>query len=250
MHGFVDMGEERDFCCVCSKKMLRTSVVKGAVTLVALAITILVGIVSNPDLSDLARPSWQPSNAAFSIWGLIYTGIAVGGVAQLFPSVADRVDPWSTAMLCASLVSSAAWLLSVRRAVEFSVVCIVTAFLTALIALVVNTPLREPCNVADRLVSLGPALLTGWLSLAAPLGVNLAVMARGGKELPGWVVLPSSLTAAVVGGTSGTPEVGAALMWAALFSTSSNLSKTLGVVGFVSALAAIARSVAAETGGG
>lgn len=222
---------------------MEPSVAKGAAILVALAVTIGVGALRNPSLSDLARPSWQPSNAAFSIWAIIYTALAVGGAFQLVPAVASRVNPWSVALLCASLVSSTAWLVTVRRAVELSAVFIVIAFLTAAVSLGVNPPLKDPCNVADRFVAVGPALLTGWLSLAAPLGVNLAVQARGGAELPGWAALPSTLAAATLGATSGTPEIGAVLVWAAVFSARSTLSNVLGILGVISAIAAVARSV-------
>ena len=92
---------------------------------------------------------------------------------------------------------------------------------------------------------LGPALLTGWLSLAAPLGVSLAVQARGGAELPGWAALPSTLAAATLGAMSGTPELGVVLVWASVFSARSTLSNILGIVGVVSVVAAVARSLGA-----
>ena len=216
---------------------------KGVSILLALAVTISVGIAGNPNLSGLERPSWQPSNAAFSIWALIYAGIAAGGALQLVPAVAERTNPWLAALLCASLVSSTGWLVSVRRALDLSAVLIVIAFLMALAALASNPPLRDPSNLADRAVALGPALLAGWLSLAAPLGVSLAVQERSGKELPGWSALPTALAAAAVGGASGTPEVGAVLVWAAIFSARSAPSNTIGIVGIVSAIAAVARSL-------
>lgn len=226
---------------------MEAEIAKGAAILVALAVTIGVGAFGNPDLSDLARPSWQPSNAAFSIWAIIYTGLAIGGVFQLNTAVASRSNPWSVALLCVSLLSSAAWLVTVRRAVELSAAFIVVAFLTAAVSLGLNPPLRDPCNVADRFVAHGPALLTGWLSLAAPLGVNLAVQARGGVELPAWAALPSTLAAAGLGAISGTPEVGAVLIWASLFSARTALSNILAIVGLASALAAVTRSLAAST---
>lgn len=224
---------------------MRASTAKGVAILVSLLVTILVSVFGSPTFSELPRPSWQPSNTAFSIWALIYTGVAVGGAFRLVHAAADRESAWSAGLLCVCLVSSAAWLLSVKRVVELSAVFIVVSFLAALVALGVDPPLRDPCNVGDRLASLGPALLTGWLSVAAPLGVNLAVQMRGGQEVTGWAVLPSAATAAVAGGVSGTPEVGAVLIWAALFSDRSVLSGTLGIIGFVSVVMSIVRSVLA-----
>ena len=223
---------------------MHTPVVRGAAVLVALAVTVVAGAFGSPRLSDLARPSWQPTNAAFSIWALIYASIAAGAGIQVHASAADRASSWSVALLCTSLFSSAAWLLTVGRAIEVSAACIVVAFLAALFSLLSDPPpLQCRWNSADRVVSLGPALLTGWLSVTAPLGVNLAVQARGAEELPGWVVLPSSLTAAVVGGVCGTPEVGAVLLWAAAFSKRTPLSTTLGLVGILSSIASVVRSI-------
>ena len=59
--------------------------IQGVVVLATLALTITVGAVANPTFADLPRPSWQPADGAFSIWAVIYTAIAAGGVLQLLP---------------------------------------------------------------------------------------------------------------------------------------------------------------------
>lgn len=212
------------------------SLAPGVAVLASLAVTVAVGAFANPALSDLPRASWQPRDAAFSVWALIYTGIAAGGVVRL--AFAERAGVGSAVLLCVSLLSSAGWLVAVRRTVALSAALLVLAFVTALAALAL-APVRDPCSLAERAVALGPALLTGWLALAAPLGINLAVE---GAELPAWAALPSALAAAAVGGYCATPELGAVLVWAAAFSPRSPTSVALGALGVASAVAAVARS--------
>lgn len=219
----------------------------GVAILTGLIVTVAVGAFANPSLGDLTRPSWQPRDAAFSVWGAIYLAIALGGLLQLLaPSEARPSSRWAAGALTASLVFSAGWLLAVRHSAPLSALLIVCAFVAAVASLALQPARREPCNVVDRLVASGPALLSGWLSLAAPLGVNLAVQQTGGAELPKWAALPSAVAAASVGVATGAPEVGAIFVWAGAFSPPSGLATELTLLGVATAAAAVGRLLASQ----
>ena len=226
---------------------MQLETLKGVLIICSLIATIVAGAVARPSFESLAKPSWQPRDSAFAIWGLIYTSIALGGAVQLLPSIATETSLPSAILLSVSLLCSAAWIFTVERFVATSAILIGAAFLTALAALVSQPPIRSTLVPMGRLVSLGPGLLTGWLSLAAPLGINLAVQSRGLKELPAWAVLPSTLTAASIGVLAGAPEVGAVLIWAAALSEKTPLTILLGVAGLVSAIAAVVASSLSRT---
>lgn len=217
--------------------------VNGVVILASLAITVSVGALANVPFDELPRPSWQPRDVAFAVWAVIYAAIAVGGTLQLVPTVGDRIGLQGPAFLAASLACCTAWLLAaVRRRTALSAALLLAAFALAMLALVAAPSPRNPCSVAGWAAATGPALLSGWLAVAAALGLNMAWQSRRGHELPAWTALPLALAAAAAGVYSGTPEVGAVLVWAAFFGARSAVSALLGLTGVVAGIVALIRS--------
>ena len=194
---------------VYDKKTMLRGVLVGA----SLAFTITAGSTLRFD-STRMRVDFQPRNEAFSIWALIYTTLGVSTIAltvYTYPQLSTshtRLDLFAL-LTATSLVCAGAWALLVRQRKVAAAVAICSAAAAALGA---TATLHPPLHLNDWLISIGPGLLSGWLSLAAVLGIALA----DDRASP-WLLVPAATAAAVAGAASGNPAPSLALLWGAAF---------------------------------
>lgn len=119
----------------------------------------------------IARPYIQPAGYAFSIWGLIYTWLAVHAVFGLVKRADDAGWDATRLPLAGSALLGAVWLAIAGMAPVTATIVIWVMLGLALIALLRADPTR------DRWLLVAPiAIYTGWLTAAAAvsLGVILA----------------------------------------------------------------------------
>ncbi len=120
-----------------------------------------------------------PAGTAFSIWSVIYVGLAVYTVLQWLPSQAtgarDRAIGW---LVAASMVLNAGWLLVTQQGwVEISVLVIV-ALLVVLVAVVRRLERLPASGTVDRVVRDGTfGLYLGWVAVASFANVAAALAA-------------------------------------------------------------------------
>lgn len=186
---------------------------------------------------DFPRPDFQPKNAAFGIWGVIYAALGVTIAASLLGHGSDAV----AALVCASLVCCGVWARVVQSRRVLAAVFICAAAALAIAA----TALARVTDVGSLAIATGPGLLAGWLSLAAVLGVVLAVgkSARTSKLTP-WLLVPPVTAALVAGVGAGNAAPAAAVLWAAAFSPRTGPTLALAILGLLGAVGATWRATA------
>ena len=120
--------------------------------------------------------SFQPDGRAFSVWVLLYTlgaASAIYGLVEL-PMLSREVLVFWSATWCLSAI----WLFVFdnQRQLRLAAVIIVGVFGTSLTALILADAWRS--KNTEQILLLAPlSLLTGWLLLAASLGIATAVKA-------------------------------------------------------------------------
>ncbi len=130
-----------------------------------------------------------PDVPAFSIWSVIYLGLAALAIWQLFP--AQKADPRQRALgylIAASLVLNAAWILSIQAgllAVSVVVIAALVVVLARLFVLCVRTPAKG--WVEALLVDGVLGLYLGWVSIAAAANITAFLVAIG---FEGWGINP------------------------------------------------------------
>lgn len=128
-----------------------------------------------------------PLGPAFSIWSVIYLGLAAYTVLQWLPS--RTRDPRHRAIgwwVAASMVLNASWLLVTQQGwVNASVVVILA--LLAVLVMTVRALQRHPADgLAERVVTDGTfGLYLGWVALATFANVAAAIAASGASASTG-----------------------------------------------------------------
>lgn len=141
-----------------------------------------------------------PAGPAFSIWSVIYVGLAAYTVWQWLPANATSARARTTGWLAAaSMVLNAAWLLVTQAGWIWVSVLVILALLTTLVLLVARLAHRPARSLADRVVLDGTfGLYLGWVgvatcaNVAAALAVDVTVdraLAEVGAVLAVLVVL-------------------------------------------------------------
>lgn len=162
--------------------VLRKSLLIAAVAfaLLAPAVQAMTGWgLDQRQFADQGDETLRAAGYAFSIWGLIYAGLAAHTVAQLWDK--GRLEPLFAA-LSPSIVAIAgcgAWIVaSAADARWASVVIILVSAASAWWALKRAGP--APAGWAERLLAVWPiALLGGWLLAAAALNILTVLTAEG-----------------------------------------------------------------------
>ncbi|MFN8555951.1 MAG: tryptophan-rich sensory protein [Dehalococcoidia bacterium] len=167
----------------------------------------------------------QPASYAFSIWGLIYLGLAGFTVYQALP--AQRASPrlrrigWLVVGTC---VANIAWIfLWHYQQVALSLVAML-ALLSLLAAIYLRARRDERPSPAERLLVLAPfSLYAGWITAASL--VNTAVIVYD-LDAAFWranavaftigLLAVAALAGAVVGLTRADPPYAAVLVWASV----------------------------------
>ncbi|MBO9555171.1 tryptophan-rich sensory protein [Cellulomonas sp.] len=167
-----------------------------------------------------------PATPAFSIWSLIYLGLAVVAVAQALPGQATSPRFRATAWwVLASMLLNAAWIGVVQAgwlAASLLVILVLLAVLARLFVVLVRMP---PRGVADVVTDVTVGLYLGWVSVATLANVTAYLTDAGvgarGPAVTGWSVVVLAAAAALAvgyamhgrGRASVVLPVGAAMAW-------------------------------------
>lgn len=164
-----------------------------------------------------------PAGPAFSIWSVIYLGLAAYTVWQWLPSQSARslhrrIGWW----VAASMVLNATWLLVTQQGwIWLSVVVILVLALVLGLLLKRLTPRPRP-RVVERVAVDGTfGLYLGWVAVAACANVTAAFVSSGVEPGPGVSDLAAVLVLGVVAGLGvlfarqlgGRYAVAAAMAW-------------------------------------
>lgn len=164
-----------------------------------------------------------PAGPAFSIWSVIYLGLAAYAVVQWLPRYASDVRFRATGWLAAaSMVLNAAWLLITQAGWLWASVLDIVALLVVLILLVrrlVSLPRRDPLLMLVLDATFG--LYLGWVAVATCANVAATLVGSGVDAEGGPAVAAAIGVLAVVGVVGAlvaqrlTPSwwVAAAMVW-------------------------------------
>ena len=124
-----------------------------------------------------------PGGPAFSIWSVIYVGLAAYVILQWVPRWA--ADPRQRAigyLVAASMVLNAAWLFAATGDQIWLSVVVILVLLVVLCAIIVKLHRTSSANVVETLVVDGTlGLYLGWVSVATAANIA-AALADGGFE--------------------------------------------------------------------
>lgn len=201
---------------------------RGTIVLLSLIILIISGSI--PHYNYLYRPSFQPQPQAFSIWGLIYLSLFAMSIKLFFENKLSITNK-SLYLLSASLLLGSGWGFTVLTYPILSSIFLSLAALFAIMCIFYLRPNLLTFN--GWIMSFGPSLLAGWLSLASGLGFTLAANSIG-LNVPDLILLPFGLLAAIVSAYSGAPGVPMALLWAAFYSKNTLVTNIIYVISILS----------------
>ena len=197
-------------------------------TVVTIVSSYFVGVKSQP-----YRPSIQPRNGAFSIWGLIFVSLIASGIALL-----NSKQPLLPSVFCMlSLLSCTLWLFVANT--KFAVYALTSACLFASCASLLY---KYTNTVQDAIILIGPNILFSWLTLASALGFVIHLKEFWNIPEQYWMPIPFlvfNVAIAIANVVRGSYPSALAiifpLMWTALFSSKSwiFLSTALIEIGFV-----------------
>ena len=159
------------------------------------------------------RPYIQPAGYAFSIWGLIYTWLAVHAVFGLVKRADDPAWDVTRLPLAGSAAMGAVWLAIAGVAPVTATVVIWVMLGLALLALLRADPAR------DRWLLVAPiAIYTGWLSAAASVSLGVILAGYGWLSNTGSAIAMLALVLAMAVTVQmrkrGVLEYGATVIWA------------------------------------
>ena len=123
-----------------------------------------------------------PLGPAFSIWSVVYAGLAAYTIWQWLPSVAASPRARATGWLAAaSMALNAAWLLVTQQGWLWTSVAVIVALVLVLGVLVQRlTDLGDPATLADRVVVDGTfGLYLGWVAVAVCANVTATLVEQG-----------------------------------------------------------------------
>ena len=159
------------------------------------------------------RPYIQPAGYAFSIWGLIYTWLAVHAVFGLIRRADDAAWDATRLPLAGSAAMGAVWLAIAGVAPVTATVVIWVMLGLALLALRHSDPAR------DRWLLVAPiAIYAGWLSAAAAVSLGVVLAGYGWLSNTGSALAMLALVLAIAVTVQlrkrGVLEFGATVIWA------------------------------------
>lgn len=138
-----------------------------------------------------------PAVPAFSIWSVIYLGLAALSIWQMFP--AQKTDPRQRRMgylIAASLVLNAAWILSIQAGLLAVSVVVIAALLIVLAWLFRLCVASATKNWVDAILVDGVlGLYLGWVAIASAANITAFLVASG---FGGWGIDPDVWAVAVL----------------------------------------------------
>lgn len=186
-----------------------------------------IASASRFDGADLTRVSYQPSNTAFSIWGVIYLLLLLSAFALFHTTPHPNLDMF-TGFLAGSLCLCSTWAILVSSHKVLSSAALMSA--TILAACAVLTVPFDPKTPTSWFLIAGPGLLLGWLTLASGLAAAIAMHSLNWSEPPAWILLPAAML------TTGTSIVTEnlfpmlSLLWGAAFSQKTVVTALLAIL--------------------
>lgn len=150
-------------------------------------------------LSADATP-FAPAGPAFSIWSVIYVGLAAYAVFQLLPAQRASVRqaqlrPWAAL----SAILNAAWIGSVQLGLILVSVAVIVVLLAVLIRVLMILRATSPASATDTLLTHGTfGLYLGWVCVAVTANVAAWVATLGVDTFSGWEWVAVGLLAVVV----------------------------------------------------
>ncbi len=199
-----------------------------------------------------------PAVPAFTIWSVIYLGLAAYAVWQALPSVRHNARQRVLGYpIAASLVLNAAWILSVQAgllAVSVGVIVLLLAVLAVTFRRVIRT--RGEGWIEAIVVDGVVGLYLGWVCVAAAANIAAALTAAGfsgrGIAADAWAVLVLAVAGAVGvalavagrGRLAPAASLGWGLIWVAVARTSGDLvSNTAAVAAIVAVVAVVLATI-------
>jgi hypothetical protein len=225
-----------------------------------------VGVFGGPPVAESAGGALSadatllaPASPAFSIWTVIYIGLAAYTVWQWLPrqrtATRHRRIGW---LVAASMLLNAAWLLVVRAGLLWVSVVTIVALVVVLGLLVrrlAATP--GPGGLETYIVDGTFGLYAGWVSVAVCANITATLVAQGvtpgspAREIAAALVLAAAVAVAVAlaAATRGNVAVGIAMAWGIGWIAVGRLleapeSAATGVAAIVAALAVIVVTIA------
>lgn len=140
---------------------------------------------SSGALSADATPL-APASTAFSIWSVIYLGLAAYAIWQVLPK--QRNDPRQRSiswLATASLVLNATWILCAQAGLLPLTVVVIVLLLGVLAAIFALLRRTEPRSTLEALLVDGTfGLYLGWVSVATVANIAAALAAAGWRPEP------------------------------------------------------------------
>lgn len=197
-----------------------------------------------------------PAGPAFSIWSVVYLGLAAYTVWQWLPANAASERSRATGWLAAvSMVLNAGWLLVTQQGWIWVSVVVILALAVTLGLLVQRLTAIGSTSVVERVVVDGTfGLYLGWVAVASCANVTAALVASGvepGRTVSEIVAVVVLVVAAALGvlfafRLGGRWAVAAAMAWglawigAGRFGATDLSSTTTGVAAIVAAVVVLA----------
>lgn len=206
-----------------------------------------------------------PAGPAFSIWSVIYIGLAAYTVFQWLPSqrAAERQRRigW---LVAASMLLNAGWLLVVSFAALWLSVVVILA-LVVVLGLIIRGLARTPSTgLLETVVVDGTlGLYVGWVSVAVCANVTAFLVAEGvrvdgfaGEAIAGGVLIVAAVVAfLLLRASRGNLAIGAAMAWGIAWIAVGRLSgapesMTVAVVALAVAAVIVVLTIAARAAAG
>lgn len=176
--------------------------VGAAIAIPAIQMTQHIGL-SAAEFSGQGDQTLRAAGYAFSIWGLIYLGLAAYATYQLTPASETptlRAVAWPSVV---AIAGCGAWILASAFNLQWSGVAIIVISAAAMVAGLMRARADAP-TFRDKLLVVWPlSLLAGWLTVASAINI-LTVLTAQGIIGPGltWAVIGTA-TVLLVGGFVG-----------------------------------------------
>ncbi len=164
-----------------------------------------------------------PGTQAFSIWSVIYFGLAAYTVWQWLPGQATSPRQRSVGYLAAtSMLLNAGWLLVVRAGWLWVSVAVILALVTVLGLIIARLAAVRPASIVDLVITDGTfGLYVGWVSVATAANITATLLDAGVdpgspvREILSLVVLAvaAGVGAVLARVSRGNLGIGAAMVW-------------------------------------
>lgn len=182
------------------RQKTNSSLITPIVTVVAVVVAIVLsfigsGVLGGTPISEAADGAlsaeatpFAPAGPAFSIWSVIYVGLAAYAIFQLLPTqrASDRqarLRPWAAF----SAVLNALWIGSIQLELLLVSVAVIVVLLAVLLRILLILRATSPSSTTDVLFTHGTfGLYLGWVWVATTANIAAWLAALGFSTFSGW----------------------------------------------------------------